>query len=93
MAVPGYTAGSALHRTGRWYISAPARATMPAALVVAQQDPCAISAGGGGSGGGPPPPRLCCPPGHRCCGECVNLPTGGQVCRGGPCVAPPAVCP
>jgi hypothetical protein len=53
---------------------------------------CPPDPGGGGNGGGPPPPPVCCPRGH-CCGDCVNLPTGGQHCFGGSCVTPPAVCP
>jgi hypothetical protein len=48
MTVPGYTAGSPLHRTGTVYTSVAARAGKPAGMVMAQQDPCAIYTGGGG---------------------------------------------
>jgi hypothetical protein len=48
--------------------------------------------GGGGNGGGPPPAPMCCPPWHKCCGKCVNLPTGGQRCDG-QCIGPTEVCP
>jgi hypothetical protein len=44
-------------------------------------------------GGGPPPPPECCPPGSRCCGECVVLPNGGEVCRNGKCVRSNQGCP
>jgi hypothetical protein len=53
---------------------------------------CPPDPSGGGNGSGPPPPPVCCPRGH-CCGDCVDLPTGGQHCVGGPCVSPPRVCP
>jgi hypothetical protein len=46
MTVPGYTAGSTLHRTGTAYISVAVRAGTLAGMVVTQQDPCAISPGG-----------------------------------------------
>ena len=39
----------------------------------------------GPGGGGPPPPPECCPPGLHCCGDCVVLPNGGEVCRNGKC--------
>jgi hypothetical protein len=45
--------------------------------------------GGGGFGGGP---RRCCPPGTRCCGACVPLPSKGFQCDD-VCVGPHESCP